>query len=264
MNMRVPCVAWSLLAVVATNAAAQALPADDEDSEASSYSLGLGVAGMAMQTSYTDIDRDYMPIPVIYFENRWVQLIGATLEVKLPGASWSEQNALSFGARVDYDGSGYKQDEAPILQGMTERKSGILAGVAAEWESPLLTVSAEAMFDVSSNSKGRRFSLGVEHAFFVGEHVMITPSVAAIHLDKKYANYYFGVLPGEARADRDAYEPGSALNASLGVQTDYLWGEHHALFLQAEYTALGNKIKDSPLTDRSGESMLFLGYMYRF
>jgi outer membrane protein len=54
------------------------------------------------------------------------------------------------------------------------------------------------------------------------------------------------------------------LNTSLGVRTDYMWGEHHALFLQAEYTALGSEIKDSPLTDRSGESRLFLGYMYRF
>lgn len=41
-------------------------------------------------------------------------------------------------------------------------------------------------------------------------------------------------------------------------------GDHHALILQAEYTALGNEIKNSPLTDRSGESMMILGYMFRF
>jgi MipA family protein len=262
--VRSSCVARILLAAVATSAAAQALPADAEAGEEKSYSWGLGVAGMVMQNSYTDIDRDYMPIPVIYFENRWVQLVGSTLEFKLPGISWSEENALSFGARVEYDGSGYKQGEAPILHGMAERKSGILAGAAATWDSSMLSVSAEAMFDASSNSKGRRFSLGIERTFFFGEHVMITPSVAVIQLDRKYANYYYGVLPGEARAGRAAYEPGSALNASLGVRTDYMWGENHTLVLQVEYTALGNKIKVSPLTDRSGESMLFLGYLYRF
>jgi outer membrane protein len=262
--VRSSCIALILLAAVAADAAAQAPPPDGDSGEEKSYSWGLGIAGIAMQKPYTGIDRDYLPIPVIYFENRWVQLMGPTLEFKLPGISWSEENALSFGARVEFDGAGYKQSEAPILNGMARRKSGILAGAAGKWDNPLLSLSAEFMFDVGSTSKGSRFSLGLERTFSVGEHVMITPSVKAIQLDKKYTNYYFGVLPGEARAGRAAYEPGSTVNTSLGLRTDYMWGEHHALFLQAEYTALGNKIKDSPLTDRSGESMLFLGYLYRF
>lgn len=258
------CIALILLATAATEAFAQAPPPDGESGDGKSYSWGLGVAGIAMQKAYTGIDRDYLPLPVIYFENQWVQLMGPTLEFKLPGVSFSEGNGLSFGARVEFDGSGYKQSDAPILNGMAKRKSGILAGAAAKWENPLLTVSTEFMFDAASASEGRRFSLGIERTWFVGEHVMITPSVTAIQLDKKYANYYFGVLPGEARAGRAAYQPGSTLNTEIGLRTDYMWGDHHALFLQAEYTALGNKIKDSPLTDRSGESMLFLGYLYRF
>jgi MipA family protein len=264
INVRSFCINLTLFAAVVTNAAAQAPPPDGESDEEDSYSLGLGVGGMAMQKSYVDIDRDYIPIPVIYFENRWVQLVGSTLEFKLPGISWSEKYALSFGARVEFDGSGYKQSEAPILNGMAERKSGLLAGAAAEWDTPLLSVSAEAMIDASSSSNGRRLSIGIERSFFVGEHVMITPSVKAVQLDKKYANYYFGVLPGEARAGREAYTPGRTLNTSLGLRTDYMWGDHHALILQAEYTALGNEIKNSPLTGRSGESMIILGYMYRF
>jgi MipA family protein len=263
-SVRTSCIILILLAAVVTNAAAQVLPPDGQSDEEKSYSWGLGVAGMAMQKPYIDIDRDYMPIPVIYFENRWVQLVGSTLEFKLPGISWSEKYALSFGARVEFDGSGYKQSEAPILNGMARRKSGLLAGAAAKWDSPLLSVSAEAMIDASSNSNGRRVSIGLERSFFVGEHVMITPSVKAMQLDKKYANYYYGVLPAEARAGREAYAPGRTLNTSLGVRTDYMWGDHHALILQAEYTALGNEIRNSPLTGRSGESMMILGYMYRF
>lgn len=222
-NVRSVCAALILLAAVVTNAAAQALPPDGEYGEESSYSWGLGVAGMAMQNPYLDIGRDYMPIPVIYFENRSVQLVGSTLEFKLPGISWGEEYALSFAARVEFDGSGYKQSEAPILNGMAERKSGFLAGAAATWDGPLFSVSAEAMIDASSNSNGTRVSVGLERSFFVGEHMMITPSVKAMQLDRKYVNYYFGVLPGEARAGREAYAPGRTLNASLGVRTDYMW-----------------------------------------
>jgi outer membrane protein len=263
-SVHTSCLALTLLAAAATDAAAQAPPRDGEGGEEKSYSWGLGIAGIAMQKPYIDIDRDYLPIPVIYFENRWVQLMGPTLEFKLPGFSWSENNALSFGARVEFDGSGYKPSDAAILNGMAKRKDGILAGAASKWDNPLFSLSAEYMFDAASASEGTRASLGIERTFFVGEHVMITPSVTAIQLDRKYANYYFGVLPGEARTGRAAYEPGSALNTSFGLRTDYMWGEHHALFLQAEYTALGKEIKRSPLTDRSGESMLFLGYLYRF
>ena len=115
---------------------------------------------------------------------------------------------------------------------MAGRKSGIFAGAAATWETPLFSVSAQAMFDATSDSNGRRFSIGLERTFFAGEHVMITPSVTAIQLDRNYANYYFGVLPGEARAGRETYSPGGTLNTSLGLQMDYLWGDHHALFLQ--------------------------------
>lgn len=263
-NVRSSRVVLILLAAVIANSAAQALPPDAESGEEDSHSWGLGVAGMAMQKPYTDVAHEYMPIPVIYFENRWVQLIGPTLEFKLPSISWGEENSMSLGVRVEYDGSGYKQSEAPIFNGMAERKSGLLAGAATKWDSPLLSVSAEAMFDATSHSKGRRFSIGLERTFFVGERVMITPSVTATQMDKKYANYYFGVLPGEARDDREAYLPGSTLSTSLGVAMEYMWGDHHALILQAEYTALGNGIKDSPLTDRAGESMLLLGYMYLF
>lgn len=258
------CVALILLAAGVANAAAQAAPSDGEAGGERSYSWGLGVAGIAMQKPYADIDRDYMPIPVIYFENRWVQLIGPTLEFKLPEIPRSGKNALSFGVRLEYDGSGYKQSEARILEGMAERKSGILAGVAAKWDSSLLNVSAEAMLDVTGHSKGRRFSLGLERAFVVGEHLMITPGVTAIRLDSKYANYYFGVLPGEVRAGRDSYAPGSTLNTSFSVRMDYMWGEHHLLFLQAEYTSLGSGIRSGPLIDRAGESMLDMGYMFRF
>lgn len=262
--LRISCLCLVLLAATVTHAAAEAFAPDGGSGERESYSLGLGVAGMTSQKPYIDIDRDYMPVPVIYFENRWLQLMGATLEFKLPGISWSEAHALLIGARVEFDGSGYKQGDAPILNDMSDRKSGILAGAAVRWDGPLLGVFAEAMFDASGNSKGARLSVGFERSFVVVGKVMFTPSVKIMQLDRKYANYYYGVLPGEVRAGREAYASGSTLNTSLGLQADYMWGDHHALMLQAEYTALGNAIRNSPLTGRSAESMLFLGYMFRF
>lgn len=262
--LRSPCVTLILLTAGVANAAAQALPPDGDSGNEKSYSWGLGLAGMAMQKPYTDIDLDSMIIPVIYLESRWVQLIGSALEFKLPGISFNDENVLSFGARVEFDGGGYKESDAPILNGMARRKNGILVGGAARWEMPQLSVSADVMFDANSASKGSRMSLEVERMFFVGGQMMITPGFSASLLDRKYTNYYYGVSPTEVRIDREIYEPGSTFNLSAGLRGDYIFGVHHALFIQAEYTALGSEIKNSPLTDRSGDSMLFLGYLYRF
>ncbi|MET0281400.1 MAG: MipA/OmpV family protein [Steroidobacteraceae bacterium] len=266
INLRSFFFSLTLLATAATEAVAQAPspdgPGGPEDDK--SYSWGLGLAGMAQQKAYTDIDVEYQPIPIIYFENRWVQLLGPSLEFKIPGFTFSEDNELSFGARIEFDGGGYKGSDAPILSGMAKRKDSFLAGGAAKWETPWFSLSADAMFDANSASEGSLFSLGIERTFFYGQHLMITPSVEATKLDKKYTDYYYGVRPEEARAGRAAYRPGSTVNTSVGLRVDYMFDEHHALLLQTEYTALGSKIKDSPITDRSGESMVMLGYLYRF
>jgi outer membrane protein len=224
----------------------------------------LGLGAISKQQSYTDIDRDNMAIPLIYFENRWVQLLGPRLELKLPGLEWGKEQELSFGVGIEFDGSGYKGSDAPILSGMAKRKDGILAGASAKWSNPLVNVSTEWMIDAGNASKGQRISIGLERSFNLGERFMFTPSATAIWLDKKYADYYYGVRSAEARADRPAYIADSTVNAELALRTDYMIDQRQMLFASLEYTLLGSEIKDSSLVERSGETMVFLGYLYRF
>jgi outer membrane scaffolding protein for murein synthesis (MipA/OmpV family) len=72
------------------------------------------------------------------------------------------------------------------------------------------------------------------------------------------------VPASEARVDRPAYAVGSTVNAGFALRTDYMINRRQMLFLQAEYTALGKEITDSPLVSRAGETSLFLGYLYSF
>jgi len=263
---RLTCFALSLLAAGAASAAQQDPGADDDSAtETKSYSWGLGIAGLSQQTAYTDIDRENLVIPLIFFENRWIELMGPWLDIKLPGLEWGEEQELEVALRTQLFGfDGYEAKDAPILNGMEERKSGMMSGPAVEWSNPFVNVSAEWMFDVSGDSKGQRASIGLERSFFFGEHVMVTPSVTATWLDEKYANYYYGVRSVEARAGRPAYVVDSTVNTEVALRTDYMFDARQAVFIQLSYTALGSEIKDSPLTDRSGETMAFLGYLYRF
>jgi outer membrane protein len=255
----------ALALVTASVAGAPEHEAPPEGEDSKSYSWGLGLAALSQQQGYTGIDRENRAVPVVYFENRWVQLFGPWLDIKAPDLEWGEEQKLSSGMRTQLLGfNGYKSDDAPILSGMEERKSGISAGPFAKWSNPIVDVSLEWMLDASGNSKGQRMSFGLEKQFHVGEHLMFTPSATATWMDQKYVDYYYGVRNTEARLGRAAYVADGTINADFSLRTDYMFDQHHAVIGMLQYTSLGSAIKVSPLTDRSGETMVLLGYMYRF
>jgi outer membrane protein len=240
-----------------------ALAAESEKSGSSS-SWGLGMGAVSSQQPYTDIDRDSEVIPLIYFENEYVRVFGPTAEIKLPGLDINDAHQLDFSIVGEYDSSGYDDDDARILDGMSDRKGGFWAGVKVEWENDLANVSAQWLADVSGNSKGQRLSLGLERSWNFGEHIMLTPRLTATWQDKKYVDYYFGVRESEARLDRAAYDGKSGINTEFGVRGNYMFDKHHSVFLDVQATSLSDEIKDSPLVDSSSENSVLFGYLYRF
>lgn len=225
---------------------------------------GLGVGAVSSQQPYKGIDRDSEVLPLIYFENEYLRVFGPTAEIKLPGLEISDTQQLDFSLVGEYDFSGYDDDDARILEGMSDRKGGFWAGAKVKWRNDLADVSAEWLGDVSGNSKGQRFTLGLERSWRIGEHIMLTPRLAAIWQDEKYVDYYFGVRENEARIDRAAYDGKSGINTEFGVRGNYMFDDHHSVFLDLKATSLANEIKDSPLVDQSTENSVLFGYLYRF
>jgi MipA family protein len=267
INARITFLALTLLAATAASIAEQAPSAgpDSDDEQSKFYSWGLGLAGLTKQTAYRDIDRDNMAVPLIYFENRWFNWFGLEGEfTPLPKIQWGESQELSFGLALQYDPSGYEAKDSPFLRGMDERKSGFWTGISSKWNNPLVDVSAKWLIDASNESKGQQISIGLERSYFVGKHFMLTPSVSATYVDKKYADYYYGVRSAEARADRPAYVVDSTVNAEVALRTTYEIDQHQSALLLLQYSALGSEIKNSPLIEKSGETMVLLGYLYRF
>lgn len=133
-----------------------------------------------------------------------------------------------------------------------------------KWRNDLVDVSAEWLADVSGNSKGQRFTMGVERSWKVGQNISLTPRLAAIWQDDKYVDYYFGVRESEARIGRAAYDGKSGINTELGIRGNYMLNNHHSVFMDLKATSLSDEIKDSPLVDRSTENSVLFGYLYRF
>ena len=197
-------------------------------------SWALGVGAITFDKAYAGIDREHLPLPFIQYENRWVSIAGPQVGFKLLGLAPAPSHAVNLDLVVRYDGSGYDDDDirdTPVLAGMRERKSGVWAGARIEWKSNWAVLSAEALGDASGNSEGKRFNLGVEKTWHIGERVTITPRVTASWQDDKYVDYYYGVRADEARAGRAAYRGGSGVNAEVGLRAMYAFDRRHSILL---------------------------------
>lgn len=224
---------------------------------------GLGVGVASTQKPYTDIDRKYSPLPLLYFSSPWFRFAGTQAEIILPELSLSETQQLNFGLIASYDGSGYDEDDSWIFRDMAKRKSGFWAGAKVEWQNDVVHIFSDWTHDISDNSNGQRIRLGAERSWQWGD-VTLTPRIVANRYNASYVNYYYGVRPDEARAWRPAYQGDASINTELGLRSVYQINPYNYLTFDVEVTLLASEIKDSPLVDRNNENRLFLSYMYKF
>ena len=228
------------------------MPDDDQ----AHWGLGLGV-GVERQP-YAGVGTKTQAMPLVFFENRYLRVRGPTVDLKLSSAG-----PVSFALRLRYATDGYKESDAPILSGMDKRKGGLMAGGEASWRSSLGVVSAELLGDVSGASHGEQFKLGYDKPLRLGMF-SVTPHIAAVWLDRKTVDYYYGVTAAEARVGRAQYSGIGTVNAEIGVRTGYAVAPNQIVTLDVGATLYGSAIKNSPLVDRSTQASVRLGYLYRF
>jgi len=234
-----------------------ASPALAQETQATSqWAIGLGVG--TQNKPYRGADNETRVLPLLIYENRWVRIAGLGADLKL-----YNDGPFSLGLAGRYSLSGYEGDDAPILNGMDERKGGLWVGPLAMWRAGLANFSAELLGDASGHSKGTQVKLGVDQPFPMGDF-RFTPRLATIWRDAKYVDYYYGVRAHEVRADRPLYEGRSTTDYELGLRTDYRLAPNHSVFLDLSATGFGKPVKDSPLVDTTTQTSVRLGYVYRF
>jgi MipA family protein len=234
-----------------------------QDRNGSTWGLGLGV--ISSLKPYKGVDREVKAIPILQYENQYIRLMGPGIEVKLPSFVMGPTQEVKFGLIAKFAFSdGYEAGDSSFLAGMAERKSGVWVGGKAEWENDLINVTAEVKRDASGDSKGSAFSVGLEKTWRFGNQFMLSPRIGATRYDKKYVDYYYGVLANEVRADRPAYLGKTAVTTEVGLRGIYVHDQNHSLMMNISSTRLPDEIKKSPLVNRSSTNSVLMGYMYRF
>ncbi len=212
-----------------------------------------------MKRPYAGAGTKTIGFPLLSFENEYVKLAGTGFDLKLASAG-----PINFSLHSNFAlGDGYKSGDAPILNGMGDRKGSLWIGPAAQWDASFGKVSFEVLADALRKSKGIEGKLGVERNFRAGS-IMFTPHLAVDFVDKKYVDYYYGVTASQATSNRPAYEGKSTVNIEGGLRTAFIFNPANSVFLDLGAKALGKGITDSPLVDRKVTPGAVLGYLHRF
>ncbi|MBP1204222.1 outer membrane protein [Duganella sp. 1411] len=247
---------WLSAIALAAVAAAPAFAQSQAEPGRPAWAVGAGAA--LIDKPYRDVDRETRALPVIAYENKWVVVGLPTADVKL-----FSTDAVSIRLRARYAGDGYEAGDAPVLAGMEKRKGSLWGGGALIWKTGVANLSAELLADTMGNSKGTRARAQVDRRFAAGKFGL-TPRLAVEWVDDKYVDYYYGVRRSEATASRAFYEGKATTVVHAGLRADYTLFNRHTIFTDLNVSRFGSAVKDSPLVDKPNQTLVAVGYIYRF
>ena len=220
-------------------------------------------AGPYIQTQpYKDVDTILLPSPVIFFDNslfyiRWSRGGFYFLGEKNENYSWG----LSITAQPRTNE--YKASDSTILQGMSDKKSSLEAGVAlsatidASYIEIMLLTDILDRYDswIVKTEIGYDFELGKFHFY---------PSLIAIYQSSEFINYYYGVSTDEATPNRPEYHAGKAFQLGMQTYIKYPITHNFAALLNARVDKLPSQATNSPIVTENYVYSGLLSLIYTF
>lgn len=230
---------------------------DPLDGIAAPAGVAIGVLPRIERSPYRGAGTRHDLLPLYLYEGRRVYLRTHSVGLKF-GPSAARRLDLFLKHRFE----GHPTDDIPpILAGMARREPGVDVGTSAQWGGGWGIAYAEALHDVSEASKGGELRFGYKFPwrsgrFWLRPHAMLALRSARLN------DYYYGVRPAEASAQRPAYEAGAAMTPQVGVYAAYRITERWQLLAGATAERLPRTVTGSPLVEHRMLRTLTLGVMY--
>jgi outer membrane protein len=223
---------------------------------------GIGAALLVDKDGYRDVRAETMLVPGVSIQNKWVDLFGPQLDLRLIG---NESRSWWFGPRIEYRFDGYEQSDGAIFSGMSDRKGGLFYGVAgrlglgSEFDLEVDYVRAatrEAGFD-----RGAVASIQLSRSYKSGPWTL-TPRFGVEHQSRRYVDYYYGVRASEATAARPSYAGRDTYSPEVGLFVRFRASPSQSVFANFNYERYAREIRNSPLMNSKGIPQVVLGYQF--
>ncbi|WP_241972326.1 MipA/OmpV family protein [Aliidiomarina soli] len=212
--------------------------------------MGIGVN----QEIYRGYSNRTIPVPILGYHGEKLSISGPFISYQLLAL-----DNISFSAKLTPRFAGFDESDSSVFNGMAKRKDSLDGGISMQLRHKGWRLEADTVFDLLGNSNGRESELTVGYSYIAGV-VMIEPTFGISYSDSKLVNYYYGVRPDEATAQRSFYQPGSAVNYNAGfsLSTPIFFGGWTRLGIEHHWYE--SNISDSPLTDRDKGLSAFLSW----
>jgi len=205
--------------------------------------IGVGAGVIARSSPYRDYDGGVSQvIPAISYNGERLQIYGPKIQFGLVGTG-----KLRLAATGSYRIGVYDENDSDYLQGMGDRESTFMAGLAIQAElSGGIDVLAGYEHDVLDRIGGGEARFRLSKSLQQGIW-RFKPAVAVNWASAELSNNDFGVSDSQATADRPAYylDDNYSLEAGVGVFIEVTRDVLIIMDVAAE--ALSDEVKASPI-----------------
>lgn len=193
------------------------------------------------------------------YDSRYLYLHGYRGGLKFDEGPWRAE--LFVQRRFE----GFASDNVPqSAVGMAQREFGTDVGFGARLRLGEGSAFAEYLRDAESLSEGSELVLGYRFDRWWRGRLRLRPYAALSWRDAKLNDYYYGVRPEEASAERPAYRAGSGFDTELGLQAAYALGGGWQVLAELGVKRLSDAVRSSPIVDSGTVPSASLGLLWSF
>ncbi len=225
--------------------------------------LTIGLGPYIQSQPYKDVDDIVVPSPVIFFDNGIFYMRWSRGGVYFLGEK-KEDYAWGFSITAQPRPFGYKPSDAPILNGMQERKTtleGGLAFSASYHDTKYIEIMLLTDILDRYDSWLLRTEIGDEYSF--GKFTFY-PSIVVMYQSQKFLNYYYGVTQQESSPLHPYYEATDGFEIGAQTYIHYPLYKKFSLLLNLRYDIIAKTAQDSPLVNENYIYSGLFSVIYKF
>ncbi|QWD72383.1 MipA/OmpV family protein [Polynucleobacter sp. UB-Raua-W9] len=154
--------------------------------------------------------------------------------------------------------------KSPFNGTSINRSDPIPLGIGSFQETPIGGFFVNAYHDFGK-SKGALYEFLYFAELETYQKIIVYPQVGVERQSSQYANYYYGINPGESQlTGYSAYSAPATNNLLAGLMVEIPVVDNWYVNLYGKRKWMGNGVNNSPVMNRSFQDNLFVALAYRF